>query len=183
MTEETLDPRALLVLRAALVLPARSDPPANRETEERPDPKDLLELRGLLELGECLAHKARAEIRERLAIRVREDRKDTEDSPVFRVCLGLLANLVTKELLDLLDPVEQEDPQALLVQLEKMVQMVCLDPSDPLDLVVVLERLGHPAPQGILVPPVFLAPRAPASTCLLSLVCLILRRVRTPCGT
>lgn len=36
------------------------------------------------------AHKARAEIRERVAIRVREDRKDTEDSPVFRVCLGLL---------------------------------------------------------------------------------------------
>lgn len=36
------------------------------------------------------AHKARAEIRERLGIRVREDRRDIEDSPVFRVCLGLL---------------------------------------------------------------------------------------------
>ncbi len=36
------------------------------------------------------AHKAHAEIRERLVIRVREDRKDTEDSLVFRVCLGLL---------------------------------------------------------------------------------------------
>lgn len=36
------------------------------------------------------------------------------------------------------------DPQALLVQLEKMVQMVRLDPSDPLDLAVALERLGHP---------------------------------------
>lgn len=35
-------------------------------------------------------------------------------------------------------------PQALLVQLEKMEPMVCLDPSDPLDLVAVLERLGHP---------------------------------------
>lgn len=36
------------------------------------------------------AHKARAEIKERLAIQVREDRKDTEVSPVFKVCLGLL---------------------------------------------------------------------------------------------
>lgn len=36
------------------------------------------------------------------------------------------------------------DPQALLVQLEKMVQMVCLDPLDPLDLVVALESPGHP---------------------------------------
>lgn len=183
MTEETLDPRVLLVLRVALALPVQSDPPANRETEERPDPKDLLALWGLLELEECLAHKARAEIRERLGIRVREDRRDIEDSPVFRVCLGLLANLETKELLDLLDPVEQEDPQAPLVQLEKMDPMVCLDPSDPLDLAVVLERLGQPAPQETLVPPVSLAPRGPASICQLSLVCLILRRVRTPCGT
>lgn len=36
------------------------------------------------------------------------------------------------------------DPQAPLVQLEKMDPMVCLDPSDPLDLAVVLERLGQP---------------------------------------
>lgn len=36
VTEETLDPRVLLVLRVALALPVQSDPPANRETEERP---------------------------------------------------------------------------------------------------------------------------------------------------
>lgn len=35
-------------------------------------------------------HKGHAEIREKLAIRVREDRKVTEVSPVFKVCLGLL---------------------------------------------------------------------------------------------
>lgn len=183
MTVETLDPRVLLVLRVELVLLVRSDPPANRETEERLDPKDLLDLWGLLELEECLVHKAHAEIRVRLGIRVREDRRDTEDSLVFRVCLGLLANLETKELLDLLDPVEQEDPQAPLVQLEKMDPMVCLDPLDPLDLAAVLERLAQLAPQETLVPPVSLAPRGPASICLLSLVCLILRRVRTPCNT
>lgn len=39
------------------------------------------------------------------------------------------------------------------------------------------------APQEILVPQVLLAHQGLASTCLLSLVCLILRRIRTPCGT
>lgn len=39
------------------------------------------------------------------------------------------------------------------------------------------------APQETLVPLVSLAHRGPASICLLSLVCLILRRVRNPCNT
>jgi len=35
-------------------------------------------------------HKGRVEIREKVEIQGREDRKDTEVSPVFKVCLGLL---------------------------------------------------------------------------------------------
>lgn len=35
-------------------------------------------------------HKGHVEIRENLATQVREDRKDIEVSPVFKVCLGLL---------------------------------------------------------------------------------------------
>lgn len=173
----------LLVLQVVLVHLVRSDPPVNRETEERPDQKDLLDLLALLEVEECLDHKDHVEIRESLVIWVIEDRKDTEDSPDFRVCQGLLGSLVTRVLLDPLDQVEREDPQALLVHLEKREQMECLDPSDPLDLVVVLERLAQPVPVETPGPPVLLALQGLALTCLHLLVSLTLRMVQIPQGT
>lgn len=170
----------LLVLQGVLVLLVQSDPLVNRETEERRVPMGLLDLQGLLELGECLDHKDRVEIKEKLGIREIEDRKDTEASLVSKVCLGLLVNLVIKVLLDPLDLVEQEDPQALSVQLEKMEQTVYLDPLDPRDPVVVLGRLVHQVLLELLDPLVLLALRDLASTCQPLLVCLSLRSLLIP---
>jgi len=170
----TVATQVLLVLLALQVLPelpALSDPLANRETEERLVPKALLDPPDLLEREEWLDPKAPVVTRVRLGRLVREDRRDTEVSPVCRVYLDLPVKLVTRVLLGLLDLMDQEDHLDLLAPLERMVPMVCPDPSDPLDLVVALESPVLLVPPETLVPPVPLALLALASTCLLSLGC------------
>jgi len=171
VTVVTQDLLALPALQVLPEPPALSDPPANRETEERLVPKALLDHPDLLEPEEWLDPKDPVVTRVRLERLVREDRRDTEVSPVCRVYLDLPAKLVTRVLLDLLDLTDQEDPLDLLAPLERMVPMVCPDPSDPLDLVVALESLV------LLVLPETLVPQVPpdllalASTCPLSLAC------------
>lgn len=160
----------LQVLRALLVPLAQSAPPANRETAESLVHKDLLALQDLLEPEECQDLKDPVVTRVSLERTVSEDRRDTEVSLVCRVCPDLRVKMETRERLELMDLLDKEDHLDLLDQVERMVETVCPDPSDPLDLVVAVER---PAPLVPLVtpdPPVFLAPPALASTCLLSLV-------------
>jgi hypothetical protein len=121
--------------------------------------------------------------RVRLERVAREDRRDTEVSPVCRVYLDLPVKLVTRVLLDLLDLMEQEDHLDLLGLLERMVPMVCPDPSDPLDLVVALENLVLLVPLETLVPQVPPDLLALALTCLLSLACHSTRRAPILSGT
>lgn len=173
----TLVQLVLLVLQALLVLLAQLVPPANRETEESLVHKDLLDLQDLLEPEECLDHKDPAVTRVRLERVVREDKRDTEASLVCRVCPDLRVKLETRVLLDLLDLLDKEDHLDLLALLERTVQMVCQDPSDPPDLVVVVETLDPLVLLETPDPPVLLVPPALASTCLPSLA---LVRLRSP---
>jgi len=188
--EETalLELRVTVVTQGPLALPAlqaplASDPPANRETEERLVPKALLDHPDLPEPEEWLDPKDPVVTRVRLERLAKEDRRDTEVSPVCRVSPDLPAKLVTRVLLDLLDPTDQEDHLDPSAPLERMVPTVCPDPSDPLDPVVALESLvllvlpETPVPQ---VPPDLLAL---ASTCLLSPACHRLTRAPILSGT
>lgn len=159
-----------LVLRALLVFPAQLVPPANRETEESLVHKDLLDLQDLLEPEGCLDPKDPAVTRVRLESLVSEDRRDTEASPVCRVCPDLRVNLETRVLLDLLDLLDKEDHLDLLALVERMVETVCQDPLDPLDLVVAVERPVLLVPPETLDPLVLLALLALALTCPPSLV-------------
>jgi len=182
----TVVTQVLLVLPALQVLlelPALSDPPANRETEERLVLKALLDPPDLLELEEWLDPKDPVVTRVRPERLVREDRRDTEVSPVCRVYLDLPVKLVTRVLLDLLDLMDQEDHLDLLAPLERMVPMVCPDLSDPLDLVVALENLVLLVPPETLDPPALPDPQALASTCLLSPACHRPRRAPILSGT
>ncbi|KAG5836498.1 hypothetical protein ANANG_G00255960 [Anguilla anguilla] len=124
-----------------LVLQVPSAPQANRATEESLAHKDLQDPLDLLELEEWLDPKDHAETRASRARAENEDRRATEASPAFRACLDLPVSLVTRVLLDLLAPVEQEDPLDPSAPLEKTVPTVCRARSDPLDLAVALERL------------------------------------------
>lgn len=166
-----------------LVLQVPSAPQANRATEESLAHKDLQDPLDLLELEEWLDPKDHAETRARRARAENEDRRATEASPAFRVCLDLPVSLVTRVLLDLLAPVEQEDPLDPSVPLEKTVPTVCRARSDPLDLAVALERLVLLVLLVTLAPPAFQAPQVLASTCRPSRACPSRRRARTPCAT
>lgn len=182
----TVVTQVLLVLPALQVLPelpALSDPLANRETEERLVPKALLDPLDLPEREEWLDPKDPVVTRVRLGSLVREDRRDTEVSPVCRVYLDLPVKLVTRVLLDLLDLMDQEDHLDLLAPLERMVPTVCPDPSDPLDLAVALESLVLLVPPEMPVPPGPPVLLALASTCLRSLACRSRRRAPTLSGT
>lgn len=142
-----------------------SAPLASREIGESLELKDLQAPLDPLEPEEWLDPKAPVETRVRQESLVREDRRDTEGSPVCRVCLDLPVNLETRVLLGPPDPLDPEDPPDLLALLERTVLTACQDPSDPQDPAVALESLvpldllETPGPQ---VPP---ALQAPASTC------------------
>ncbi|KAK0146918.1 Collagen alpha-1(II) chain [Merluccius polli] len=133
--------------------PVRSAPLASKETEESLELKDLLALLDPPEPEEWLGPKAPVETRVRQESLVREDRRDTEDSPVCRVCPDLPVKLETRVLPDLLGPLEPEDPPDLLALLERTVLTVCQDLSDPPGPAVALESLGPPGNAGPPGPP------------------------------
>lgn len=83
---------------------------------------------------------------------------------MVRVHLVLLALLVNKVLLELLDLLAQEVPLALLVSLAKMVSMVCPVLLDHLAHVVVMVMLVQLVPLVLLVCPDLLAHPAVALT-------------------
>ncbi|KAJ8259358.1 hypothetical protein COCON_G00183700 [Conger conger] len=154
-----LESRAIAVTQAQLepqeplerqVPQVPSAPQANRATEERRGQgcvcvvkrhKDLQDLLDLPELEEWLDPKDHVEIRVRQVRVERGDRKDTEASPDFRACPDLPVRAVTRVQLDLLAPVDREDPQARSAPQEKTDPTACPAQSGPLDLVVALGRL------------------------------------------
>ncbi|CAB1353253.1 unnamed protein product [Coregonus sp. 'balchen'] len=103
VTVVTPDLLVLLVPQVVMVPPAPSAPLASRETGERLELKDPLDLPGLLEPEGWLDRKDPVETRVRLERGAREDRRDTEDSPVCRVCPDLPVKLETRVPLDLPD--------------------------------------------------------------------------------
>lgn len=173
----------LLVLQALLALPAQLVPQANKETEESLVLKGLLDLQDLLEPEECLDLKDPVVTRVRVGRPVREDRRDTEALLVCRVCPDLRVKLETRVLLDLLDLLDKEDHLDPLALLERMVETVCQDPLDPLDLVVAVERPVLLVPPETPDPPVLLVPLALALTCPPSLVWVRLKRALILSGT
>lgn len=180
VTVVTQDLLALLVPQVPLELQALSDRPASRETEERLVLKDPLDLQDLLEPGEWLDLKDLVETRVRLASLARGGKRDTEVSPVSRVCPDLQVKLETRVPLDLLDLAVLEGPLALLALVVRMVPTVCPAPLGPLALEVALESLV-PLVQ-LVTPdhPALPAPPAPASTCQPLPACPRRRSLPTP---
>lgn len=177
VTVVTLARLVLLVLQVHLVLQAQLVPLENRETEGRLALKDLLDLPGPLEQEECLDLKALAVTRVKLEKVEKEDRRDTEASLVCRVFPDLQVKLETRVPQDLLDLQDKEDHLDLLAHLEKMVQMVSQDLLVLLDLVDALETPVLLDLQETLVPLAPPAPLALALTCLPLLVWVRLTRV------
>lgn len=179
----TLARLVLLELLVPLVLLAQLVQLANRETEERMAHKDLLAPLDRLELEAWLDPKDLVVIKVRQENLEKEVRRDTEDSPVCRVCQDLQVLLETRVLPDLLDQLAPRDHPDPLDQLVRTVLMVSLDPLDHLDLVDALESLAqlvHLVTQDLLV---LLVPLALALTCLPSLGCLRLRKDPILCVT
>lgn len=171
---------ALLVPRVPLELRALLDRPASRETEERRGLKDPLDLQDLPEPGEWLDLKDLVETRVRPVSLERGDRRDTEVSPVYRVCPDLRVKLETRVPLDLQDPAVPEGPLALLALVVRTVPTVCPAPLGPLALEVALESLVLLVQLVTPDHPALPAPPALVSTCRPSPACPRRRSLRTP---